>query len=135
MKRTPSGKREKTYRTLAIIGNGFDIAHNYATLYRPFVDATSSESLDIFKEYCDKDQSITTWYSFEENINRLTQELFQQSYSDDHDYRMVRQDRSRLQKVFSDIHNLLIGYLRHETESKPVVKFPSVKKYLRKRLK
>lgn len=133
MKRTPSGKRQKAYRTLAIIGNGFDIAHNYATLYRSFVDATSSESLDIFKEYCDKDENITTWYSFEENINQLTQELFFQSMSEDHDYEIVRQDRSRLRDVFADIHNLLICYLRQETESKPVIRLPSVKKYLKRK--
>ena len=133
MKRTPSGKRKKTYRTLAIIGNGFDIAHNYATLYRSFVDVTSSESLDIFKEYCDKDDTITTWYSFEENINQLTQELFLQSMSEDHDYEIVRQDRSRLRDAFADIHNLLIRYLRQETESKPVIRLPSVKKYLKRK--
>lgn len=135
MRKAQSRKRQKSYRTLAIIGNGFDIAHNYATLYKSFVDATSSESLDIFKEYCDKDRSITTWYSFEENINRLTQELFLQSYSEDHDYDTVRRDRSRLREVFSDIHNLLIRYLRQETECKPVIRIPSVKKYLKRKTK
>lgn len=135
MRKAQSRKRQKSYRTLAIIGNGFDIAHNYATLYKSFVDATSSESLDIFKEYCDKDRSITTWYSFEENINRLTQELFLQSYSEDHDYDTVRRDRSRLREVFSDIHNLLIRYLRQETECKPAIRIPSVKKYLKRKTK
>ena len=69
--KNPICKKQKPYRTLAIIGNGFDLAHNYATLYKSFVDSTDSESLDIFREYCDKDGTITTWYSFEENINHL----------------------------------------------------------------
>lgn len=133
MRKAQSRTRKKSYKTLAIIGNGFDIAHNYATLYKSFVDATTSDSLDCFKEYCDKDGSITTWYSFEENINKLTQELFLQSYSEDHDYDAVRQERSRLRDVFSDIHSLLIQYLRQETESKPVTRLPSVKKYLKRK--
>ena len=133
MKRATSKKHQKIYKTLAIIGNGFDIAHNYATCYRSFVDATSSESLDIFKEYCDKDESITTWYLFEENINQLTQKLFLQSMNNDHDYEVVKQDRSRLRDVFVDIHNLLLRYLRQETESKPVIKLTSIKKYLKRK--
>ena len=36
--------------TLAIIGNGFDIAHGYKTDYRSFVDNTKDEALDTFKE-------------------------------------------------------------------------------------
>lgn len=133
MKKIALCKRQKTYRTLAIIGNGFDIAHNYNTLYKDFIGNTSSESLDIFKEYCDKDGSITTWYSFEENINRLTQELFEQTYSEDHEYEIVRKDRSHLQDVFTDIHSQLMCYLRKETESKPVIKLSSVKKYLKRK--
>lgn len=135
MKRTFSGKLQKSYRTLAIIGNGFDLAHDYDTLYSSFVNATSAKSLDRFKEYCDKDEDITTWYSFEENINRLTHKLFLQSISmsEDCDCEVESQNRSRLRDVFVDIHNLLLQYLRQKTESKPVVKLPAVKKYLKRK--
>lgn len=133
MGKAPLSKRRKKYRTLAIIGNGFDMAHNFATSYKSFVNATPSRSLDNFREYCEKDDKITTWYSFEENINRLTQELFLQSYSDDHDYEIVVQHRSHLQEVFTDIHSLLIHYLRQVTDSKPLIKLPSVKKYLKRK--
>ncbi len=133
MKKITSGKHNKTYKTLAIIGNGFDLAHGYATDYRSFVETTNSESLDIFKKYCDKGKDITTWYSFEDNINQLTQELFLQSCSEEHDYDIVIRERMRLRDVFADIHTLLINYLLHETEKKPVVKLPSVKKYLKRK--
>lgn len=135
MKKTAASKRKKTYKTLAIIGNGFDIAHNYATLYKSFIDATKSESLDIFKEYCEKDGSITTWYSFEENIKRLTEEMHNQSFREGCDFDVVSQEQVRLRDVFIDIHNLLIRYLKQETESKPVIKLPLVKKYLKRKTK
>ncbi len=133
MKKAFSVKRQKLYKTLAIIGNGFDMAHNYATGYKSFVDATSSESLDLFKEYCDSDENITTWYSFEENINCLTQKLFFQSMREDQNYEIVRRERSRLREAFADIHMLLLRYLRKETENKPVVRLASVKKYLKRK--
>ena len=54
---------KKNYKTLAIIGNGFDIAHGYKTDYRSFVEKTSNQSLDAFRSYCEDEDSITTWYS------------------------------------------------------------------------
>lgn len=130
MKKLVCHKKRKKYRTFAIIGNGFDLAHNYPTLYESFVNATVSENLDIFRDYCDKDGSINTWYYFEENIAQLTQDLFVQSYMDSNGYEEDRQRQSNLTKVFAEIHRLLIQYLRSITESKPVVKLPNVKKYL-----
>lgn len=135
MKKPNPTKHHKTYKTLAIIGNGFDLAHGYATDYRSFVEATDAKSLDAFREFCDKDKSITTWYSFEENINRLTQNLFLQTYNEDHDYEIIRQDKSHLCNIFADIHTLLIDYLQRETARKPVIKLPSVKKYLKRKTK
>lgn len=122
MKKMPTEKRKKRYKTLAIIGNGFDMAHNYATCYESFVDVTSAESLDIFRKCCDKDDNITTWYSFEESIEYLTQKLFSQLMRGEHDYEFVNRERSYLRDVFVDIRTLLLQYLRQETENKPVVK-------------
>ena len=133
MNQSIRAKHRKAYRTLAIIGNGFDLAHHYATGYDSFVEATKSQSLDLFEEYCAEDKSITTWYRFEENIDRLTQELFSQSFRNDHDYELVQQTQSSLRDVFADIHNLLIQYLRNEMERHPVIKKPSIKKYLKRK--
>ena len=44
-------------------------------------------------------------------------------------------ERDRLRDVFLDIHNLLIRYLKLQIDSKPVVKLPSVKKYLNRKTK
>lgn len=133
MNRSIRTKHRKTYRTLAIIGNGFDLNHHYETGYKSFKNATKSQSLDLFKAYCDEDKSITEWYDFEVSIDRLTQELFSQSFSNDYDYERVQQKQSSLQDAFADIHNLLIQYLRDETARHPVIKKPSIKKYLKRK--
>lgn len=131
MKHAIHKPHEKTYRTLAIIGNGFDLAHHYATDYQAFVKKASSHSLNIFKNFCDSND-ITTWYLFEDNINKLTQEFFLQSYSDDYDYNTIQTQRSLLRDAFADIHRLLIKYLTNETKRKPI-KLASVKKYLKRK--
>ena len=59
---------KKQYGTLAIIGNGFDLAHGYKTSYEAFSENTNAESLKKFKSYCDNESEIETWYNFEENI-------------------------------------------------------------------
>lgn len=117
--------------TLAIIGNGFDLAHGFSTTYEEFASKTSAPSLEYFKSCCEDESSITSWYLFEENIQILTHRLFQQSFEEDVDYDNNRNKVSDLRNAFKDIHGLLIQYLRNETESKPVKILPSVKRYLK----
>ena len=131
MKKAIHANRPKTCRAVAIIGNGFDLAHKYATDYESFITATDDPSLSIFKSFCES-HDITTWYSFEENINKLTHELFLQSYSEDIDYSIVQSKRSQLKDAFTAIHKLLINYLLEETKRKPI-KLASIKKHLKRK--
>ena len=110
MNRSIRAKHRKTYRTLAIIGNGFDLNHHYATGYNSFIEATNSKSLDLFKEYCAQNNNITTWYLFEDNINRLTQDLFFESIKNSYNNEAMKVKQSLLRDAFADIHNLLIQY-------------------------
>ena len=121
----------KGRHTLAVIGNGFDLAHGFSTSYRDFVKNTSAPSLDFFRSCCDNESSITSWYLFEDNIRILTHNLFQQSFAEDCDYDGNRKEVARLRDAFQDIHTLLIQYLRSETDGRPVSVLRSVKKYLR----
>ncbi len=63
--------KSQTPKTLAIIGNGFDLAHGYRTRYESFSESVDDAALAEFKEYCDE-ASIETWHEFENNINILT---------------------------------------------------------------
>lgn len=116
--------------TLAIIGNGFDMAHGYRTDYKSFSESVNHPSLNKFKEFCDDTTDISTWYLFEENIKILTGRLFRQSFEEDVDYDENRKKAVMLKSLFDDIHSLLSEYLKNEIESKGFIKIPSVEKYL-----
>ena len=123
-------KRKKAFKTLAIIGNGFDLVHGYATDYRTFAESTSSPYLDQFKSYCDKDESITTWYWFEDNIRILTEKLLMQSFTEDCDFDVNRKEVNNVRSIFRGIHDLLIKYLQDETAKHPLEKKTSISNYL-----
>lgn len=133
MKHCSKNSSIRKYRTLAIIGNGFDLAHGYNTRYDQFVNATDSPTLDAFKAECDADENAATWYHFEENINRLTSSYFQKSMSGDYEYEDVLRHRDQLHSIFRDIHELLIKYLQNEVSKHPVRKRSSVKKFLKRK--
>lgn len=116
--------------TLALIGNGFDMAHGYKTDYYSFVDQTNDPNLDYFRSLCEKEHSITTWYSLEDSIRILTEKLFLQSYTEECDYESNRKEAERLRTAFQNIHVLLLQYLEKETSRKPVEKLASVERYL-----
>lgn len=123
-------KRKKAFKTLAIIGNGFDMAHGYATDYRTFAESTSSPYLEQFKAYCDKEDSITTWYWFEDNIRVLTEKLLMQSFTEDCDFDVNRKEVNNVRSIFRGIHDLLIKYLQDETAKHPLEKKASINDYL-----
>lgn len=122
---------EETYQTLAVIGNGFDLAHGYQTDYHSFIQKMSDKNLDRFKAYCQKEQEIKTWYDFETNIRILSETLFQQSLAlpDDKKWKKNRKQVQELKTIFQAIHQRLIQYLKKET-NKPAEKLKSVQPYL-----
>lgn len=119
----------KKPRTLAIIGNGFDLNHGYRTDYKSFAQSTDDPAMQKFKEYCEI-ENIDTWYLFEENIRILSERFFLNSMAEDADYDDVRREVNELTRVFERIHVLLREYLARETASKPLVKKPCIEKYL-----
>lgn len=126
---------KKKDKTLAIVGNGFDLAHGFHTDYQSFVAHTADPSLDRFRELCENEDGITTWYLFEENIGRLSSQLFLSGMAEDADYDAVRGAVAELKDTFQQIHPLLTRYLRQETAKKPVKKLASVKKHLKRKTK
>ncbi len=114
-------RSKKTAKTLAIVGNGFDMAHGYKTDYKTFAEKTKSPYLDKFKEYCESEK-IETWYLFEENIQKITYNLFLKSMSEKCDYDENRKEAENLTEVFRQISILLADYLNKETQNKPLIK-------------
>ena len=121
---------KKHRHKLAVIGNGFDLAHGYDTLYRSFASNTSSPALDEFRSLCESEAAIRTWYDFETNINVLSQILFARSYEQPCDFDENRKDVQKLNELFSEVAALLSAYLTNEVSRKPFRKLASVSNYL-----
>lgn len=116
-------------KAIAIIGNGFDLAHGYETQYQSFVRNIKSKALDMFHSFCDEN-SIVEWYDFEKNIEKLTMRFFLSSMDENEDYSVNRRELSALTGAFNEIHSLLEEYLKNEIARKPLKKQAVIEKYL-----
>lgn len=125
---------KRKYRSLAILGNGFDLAHGYKTTYDDFVTNTKNTDLEKFQKLCE-DEKIKTWYDFEKNVSIMSLNLYQKNFTDDADYDEVSNNLQQLNKVFMNIHSLLLNYLKSETGRISVRKLKNIKKYINKRTK
>ena len=122
--------KRKKFQALAIIGNGFDLAHGYNTDYNSFSKNVNAPCLDEFKMFCNDEDAICTWFLFEENINILSEKMFHQSMTEECDYESNRIKVKKLETTFREIHTLLIEYLESETSSKPIIKKSAIEQYL-----
>lgn len=118
-------------RKLAIIGNGFDMAHGLKTSYRDFVYSQNHELFkeyyQFLKKYCGEDPH---WYSFEERINDLSMKCFQCLYDDQYDYNEVMQDTIQINLIFRALHSNLSQYLNDEVASKKIKRKLSICKVI-----
>lgn len=121
--------RKRKYKSLAIIGNGFDLAHGYNTKFDDFVKNTSDTDLDMFRQFC-FDEHITTWHEFEENIKLITFNLYQKNFVDDCDFNKISNKIVHLNEIFINIHTLLLDFLKMETNRFQVSKKQNIKKYI-----
>ena len=65
--------RARSSRCIAIVGNGFDMAHDLKTGYNDFVNAQKKETFAEYKAFLEKYcGNADGWSSFEERINELT---------------------------------------------------------------
>lgn len=119
----------KKPNTLAIIGNGFDMAHGYKTDYRSFVKNTRSVYLEKFKSYCEA-ENISTWYLFEDNIRIITEKFLLAAIIGNCNFDENRKEINNLAAVFTEIQHLLLNYLSNEITSKPFIKKRSIEKYI-----
>lgn len=126
-------RRIPTYNAIAIIGNGFDLAHGYKTTYPQFVSAVGEDFFANFRKYLDEYcGSSPNWYDFENRIRDLTLSCFLQSYQEDGDYEKGREDLEKINEEFDILHEKLKAYLIAETSKTPKRRLPLVKRRLTK---
>lgn len=100
-------------QTLAIVGNGFDLAHSLPTSYAQFKDSQETASVASFQQFVAKYcPESSEWTSFEDRINDLSMSCFQQSHDDAFDYDSVISDVQEINKVFEAIRSSLLTYLK-----------------------
>lgn len=124
----------RRHKRLAIIGNGFDLAHGYKTTFAEFVKHTSSSDLDTFRKFCDEDK-ITNWHNFEENVKLITINFWQNNFMGDCDYNEISNKIEQLNQVFENIHELLQEFLKKEINRFQVQKKRNVKRCINSRTK
>ncbi len=117
--------------TLAIVGNGFDIAHGYKTDYRSFVEKTKDAALDTFRKMCENEKSIKTWYNFEENIAIIMTNFYSDAVVGVYGYDNVDAERLKIQKMYERINLLLSEYLKNEIKTKEPECIQNIKKYIK----
>jgi len=116
------------YTSLAIIGNGFDLAHDYNTSYEDFTNAIGEsfffEYKDYINTYCGGDGE---WNNFEKHVEALTAAFYQKVISDEgFNENTIRQ----FNIVFQSIKEKLIDYLQTETKSKLFHEIKSIRRFL-----
>lgn len=121
---------------LALIGNGFDIAHSLKTLYSDFAEHLPTE---LKEEWCallgDYQFKNGYWTDFENAIDYLSYNWFhdEQGYffevANGNDTKQLEEEIERINEIFSKITTELYDYLSLE-ENKQINKLESLKKNL-----
>ncbi len=115
------------YTTLAIIGNGFDLAHNYNTQYINFKNYIGEDSLQNYRSYVDAYGTPSLWTDFEKCVEELSYAFYQHDLTKDNfnDTTIIP-----FNEAFEEIKKKLMDYLQMEQERIPLKKKPSIEKYL-----
>lgn len=128
-------KHRRSARCLAIIGNGFDLAHGLKTTYWDFVTATGMDFFAAFRnllvEYCGTDLK---WYEFENRISELTLQCFQRELSGEETAAaQARDDLDRINKQFQTFHKKLADYLASAACGADLRRLPNIRRQVSRR--
>ncbi|HPR77771.1 MAG TPA: AbiH family protein [Candidatus Limiplasma sp.] len=122
--------------TLAIVGNGFDVAHQYATRYSDFVANCNCPAFETFRNLQTKyhivdDSPQLNWYDFESIINALTLKWFErlidvEREGNDKERKDVLRDIGRMNRIFDSIAKHLKAYISDVTSTNNGIILPSI---------
>jgi len=128
-------------KKLILIGNGFDLAHNYKTTYKNFADTCVSPALKTFRnmayKYCKLELSsgCVHWYDFEAMISAITSQWFQEYFSgysnENKDDQVIHEkeylnDIAQINSAFSELEVQLREYLLKATKDRKNEKLGSI---------
>lgn len=105
-----------TIKRLAILGNGFDIAHGYLTSYQNFYETVGPEYFESFRKLCE-DMLQTTyeegsnWYQFEDLMDQVAFVSRQRAMEDSSISDEIMERMHLINEEFEKIQCLLKEYL------------------------
>lgn len=113
---------------LAIVGNGFDLAHGYRTSYDNFTTAIGEGFFSEYKNYLNTYCGChDAWNHFEKQVETITAAFYQKVLSDEGlDDNVIR----KFNTAFLLIKEKLVAYLQSEIASKSFHKIDTVKRHL-----
>jgi len=107
---------EPKIKRLAILGNGFDIAHGYLTSYQNFYETVGPEHFESFRKLCE-DMLQTTyeegsnWYQFEDLMDQVAFMSRQRAMEDPSISDEIMRKMHLINEEFEKIQYLLKEYL------------------------
>lgn len=117
----------KTYTSLAIIGNGFDLAHGYQTSYKNFTDCIGEDSLQNYRAYVDAYGTPSPWNAFEKCVEELSNTFYQHELANSN---FNETTIIPFNNTFGELKKKLMDYLQWEQGRIPLEKKPTIEKYL-----
>lgn len=117
----------KHYSRLAIVGNGFDLAHGFETKYEDFVKHYGEKRFGrfkvLFEQYRPSTDEEIQWNKFERSVFSATNGMIGQ---DIEKHGCCDAALREINAAFDDIRCLLAEYLRREQSTKSVKPIPSI---------
>lgn len=129
------------YEILAIIGNGFDLAHGLKTSFFDFAHYMLNGNLnqkkllmdffDIVHQYSKEEKIaiIDEWYDFENVAKKMVSNFSQALTESSNSMDKIDADRNQYYNIFDDITKALIEYLK-KCENECSMKLKNVEPYL-----
>lgn len=123
------------YNRLILVGNGFDMQHGLDTSYKSFVNKNKDNP--VIKEFCELVEKVdgtgknNDWYSFEEQMERIANWMFEKNLSEDvdlSDYEVLDKQMEQYNSLFERLADLLFQYLADEYNSKKIKQVDSIRK-------
>lgn len=113
---------------IAIVGNGFDISHGLKTGYSDFADTLDKKIKEDWERVLiENDVHPSTWYSFEEAIDKITANWQGEYFNtvvkmDERTEKILLNKINEINQIFSEMNGLLVEYLLEEDSKKIVLK-------------
>lgn len=118
-------------KRLAILGNGFDIAHGYLTSYQSFYETVGPKYFESFRKLCEdmlqtRYEEGSNWYQFEDLMSQVAFVSRQRAMENPSISDEIMEKMHLINEEFEKIQHLLKEYLISAQQGKEQFKLSSI---------